>query len=305
VAPSRFALSPSLSLVLAAAFWGAGTVISKELLATVPPILFLVIQLAPSAAALWIVVWASGAKLDFGRWLLPILLLGLLNPGIAYTLSMLGLARTAASVTTLLWAAEPALIVALAWLFLREPVSARLIALTASAAAGVALASGLAQSGGLAGGTALGAALILAGVLCCAFYTVLSRKIAIDVDPLLMVAVQQTAALAWVLAIWPLEQQGGAIAQLAGLTARDWLGGLVSGLMYYAFAYWLYLNGLRAMPASKAGSFFNLIPIFGIAIAYVFLGERLSFVQWIGAAIILASVYAIQKWPAAPQRSLL
>jgi drug/metabolite transporter (DMT)-like permease len=59
-----------------------------------------------------------------------------LNPGLAYTLSMLGLTRTTASVATLLWAAEPVLIVALARLLLREPVTRRLITLTLAAACG-------------------------------------------------------------------------------------------------------------------------------------------------------------------------
>jgi drug/metabolite transporter (DMT)-like permease len=68
--------------------------------------------------------------------------------------------------------------------------------------------------------------------------------------------------------------------------------------MYYAMAYWLYLHGLRAMPAGRAGNFFNLIPIFGIVTAYLFLGERLNLVQGIGATIILLSVSILQAWPA-------
>ena len=50
------------------------------------------------------------------------------------------------------------------------------------------------------------------------------------------------------------------------------------------------------MPASRAGNFFNLIPVFGISIAYLFLGERLNPVQWAGAAIILVSVSVLQTW---------
>ncbi len=294
----RSGLSPAISLILTSAFWGLGTVISKELLSSVPPILFLVIQLAPSVALLWLIVWASGTKPKVGRWLLPILLLGLLNPGFSYTLSMLGLAHTTASVATLLWAAEPAIIVVLAWLFLREAVPLRLIVLTATAASGVILASGVARLDTLSPGNTLGAALILAGVLCCGFYTVLSRRITTEVDPLFMVAMQQTVALVWVVAIWPFESEEAVVSQIASLSSRDMLGGFISGLMYYAMAYWLYLHGLRSMPASRAGNFFNLIPVFGIAAAYVFLGERLSPMQWTGAIVILLSVTALQAWPA-------
>ena len=42
-------------LVLAAASWGAGTVISKRAVAEIPPLVLLVVQLATSVAALWVV----------------------------------------------------------------------------------------------------------------------------------------------------------------------------------------------------------------------------------------------------------
>jgi len=286
-------LSPSLSLVIASAFWGIGTVISKELLGSIPPILFLLIQLAPSVLVLWIVVLLSGLRPSNWRGLLPILVLGWLNPGLAYTFSMLGLAHTSASVATLLWAAEPSLIVALAWVLLRERISPGLILLTASAGAGVLLAGGGSEAD-LAGG-GWGSGLILAGVLCCALYTVLFRGIATDLHPLAIVAIQQSVGLAWVLAISPLEGEASGLAPLLSLSGAQWLGAIVSGLMYYAIAYWFYLMGLRAMPASRAGNFLNLIPVFGIASAYLFLGERLTGAQWIGGALILGSVLLLQS----------
>lgn len=292
-----FGLSPSLSLVIASAFWGAGTVISKELLGSVSPIPFLLIQLAPSVLVLWAVVAATGRWPAGTRGLLPILLLGWLNPGLAYTLSMLGLAQTSASVATLLWAAEPSLIVVLAWLLLRERLSIRLVLLTLSAALGVLLASGAVGSGTAFSGSAWGAATILAGVLCCAAYTVLFRGIATDMHPLFVVAVQQTVGLLWVIAIWPLDSGGSGPGDLAALPVSVWLGALASGLMYYAIAYWFYLAGLQAMPASRAGNFLNLIPVFGIAAAYLFLGERLTVLQWAGAALILGSVVLLQSRP--------
>lgn len=293
-------LSPSLSLVVASAFWGLGTVVSKELLGSIPPILFLLIQLAPSVAVLWIAVLALGIGPRGRRGMLPILVLGWLNPGLAYMFSMLGLAHTSASVATLLWAAEPGLIVLMAWMLLGERISPMLIALTATAGAGVVLAGG-GLDGDLAGGW--GAALILAGVVCCALYTVIFRGIATDLHPLAVVAVQQSVGLAWVVAIWPLEWGEGGIAPLTALTPGQWLGALASGLMYYAIAYWFYLVGLKAMPASRAGNFLNLIPVFGIAAAYLFLGERLAAPQWLGAALILGSVLLLQNRMAAAEAS--
>lgn len=284
-------LAPGVSLVLASAFWALGTVVAKELLTLLPPIAFLVLQLAPSVVVLWLVVLATGAGRPAWRELPGIALLGVLNPGLSYTLSMLGLATTSASVATLLWAAEPALIIVLAWFLLRERMSGRLIGLTAVAAAGVLVVSGLLELESMAGDAGYGAALILAGVLCCALYTVLSRRIVMTADPLVVVAVQQTAGLAWAAAIWPLE--GSSPAALLALPGAAILSGVASGLMYYVAAFWCYLRALRSVPASTAGMFLNLIPLFGVATAYLLLGERLTPVQWAGAAAIVLSVWAL------------
>lgn len=225
---------------------------------------------------------------------------------------MLGLARTTASVATLMWATEPALIVVLAWIVLREQITTLMIILTATAAIGVYFASGIASQGLSLQGTTYGAALILIGVICCAIYTVVSRDIAASVDPMAIIAIQQSVGLVWALSIWPFEWQGSALAELSRLTLIDVLGGLVSGLMYYALAFWFYLNGLRSMGASRAGNFFNLIPVFGITFAYAFLSERLSALQWAGAAVILVSVLSLQlfasrertAWQARPRLRL-
>ena len=54
--------SPRISLVLASAFWAVATVISKQFLTSVPPITFLVLQLAASVAAMWLLIAAMGVQ---------------------------------------------------------------------------------------------------------------------------------------------------------------------------------------------------------------------------------------------------
>ena len=43
------------------------------------------------------------------------------------------------------------------------------------------------------------------------------------------------------------------------------------------------------------GLFLNLIPIFGVGGAYLFLGERLTVVQWIGGTLILLAVVMVLR----------
>jgi drug/metabolite transporter (DMT)-like permease len=299
VAHNARGIPPAALLTLSAASWGIATVISKALLASVPPITFLVIQLAPSVCVLWFLVLATRTMRSSG--LVSLALLGLLNPGLSYTLSILGLTQTTASVATLLWAAEPALIVATAWVLLRENITNRFLIATLAAAFGVLLVSGSGVGSNLDGTSGYGALLILGGVFCCALYTVLSRRIATSIDPLSAVAIQQTAGLLWVVAIWPFEPVANPINSLLALSGRELLGGALSGLMYYALAFWCYLNALRSVTASTASIFLNLTPVFGIASAYIFLGERLAHSQWIGAVTISLSVLALLTWAAGPK----
>lgn len=287
--------SPAVLLVLACALWGGATVLSKALLASIPAVTLLVLQLAPSAAALWIAFSFSRERVGSPRLMLPLILLGLLNPGISYTLSLMGLARISASVSTLLWAAEPLMILGLAAVFLREPVTPRLLAVMLAGMFGVSLVSD--AWSGFQGNEndPAGILLLLGAVLCCAFYTVFSRRLSESLDPLFIVAVQQTAGLGWAVALLLWGTSHGSPSDLARLTPGLAAAAALSGLLYYAAAYWLYVAALRSVPAAVAGSYFNAIPVFGVTFAFVFLGERLSAVQWAGAAVILAAVFELVR----------
>jgi len=284
------------SLMLAAACWGFATVMSKAALAHVPPLTLLVVQLAGSVVFLWAIVALQRVRVRLDKTTAQLGLIGVLNPGIAYTFSLLGLALTTASMSTLIWITEPILILALAWLLLAERLRPPLLAFSALAVVGVVLVAGL-DASAHSGGSPLGNGLILAGVLCCALYTILTRRTAARIDPLVVAALQQTAAFAWAVLIWPIELFHA--GDHAAISPGTWAWAVVAGVLYYALAFWFYIDGLKRAPASLAGLFLNLIPIFGVSGAYVFLGERLAPAQWAGAIMILASVAGIVCWPSA------
>jgi drug/metabolite transporter (DMT)-like permease len=284
-----------LAMILAAACWGAGAVMSKGILDYLPPLTLLVVQLLASLAFLWTVIAIQRIRVPLGRETLRLSLIGLLNPGLAYTFSLLGLSLTTASMSALLWAAEPILILGLAWFILHERLTRPLLACSLLAIMGVFLVIGvnanIDNSGSFSGNL-----LILAGVLCCSLYTVLTRRDAASLDPVLLVALQQTAALFWALLIWPLELWSGEMVSLTAISSNVWFWAVTSGIVYYALAFWFYIIGLKRIPASLAGLFLNLIPIFAVGGAYLFLGERLTAVQWAGAALILVAVMAMLRF---------
>jgi drug/metabolite transporter (DMT)-like permease len=276
---------------------------SKYALEQIPPLTLLMVQLFVSVALLWLSVLVRGVRVRLNRDALRLGLIGILNPGLAYMFSLIGLSRTTASMSALLWAAEPIVIIGFAWLLLCERLTWPLLACAALAIVGVGVVAGLDVWGG---GTSslLGNLLIVIGVCCCALYTVLTRRMVANHSPFLIVALQQTAALLWALLIWPVELWNTGTLHLTAIPLRFWAWGAAGGLVYYALAFWLYLIGLQQAPASLAALFLNLIPIFGVGGAYLLLGERLTLAQWGGALLILVAVVTIvrlQQQPAPAQ----
>jgi drug/metabolite transporter (DMT)-like permease len=290
VASGSIARNDVAALTLAAVCWGLGTVVSKAALAEIPAVSLLAIQLASSLVVLVLLMRREGIPLRGGT---PALLgrLGILNPGLAYALGLLGLMSITASVSVLLWAIEPLMIVVLAAAFLRERVTTTLIVMSIVAVAGIVL---VVYEPTPIGGQIVGVFLTLAGIACCAAYTVITRRFLPDAPETgQVVLAQQTYGLllALVLAVTALAFGGDLMP--TGLTAFGLSSAVLSGALYYAGAYWLYLRALRRVPASLAASSFYLIPIVGVTAGAQLLGERLGPGQWVGAAMVLSAVAGI------------
>lgn len=276
-------------LVLAAACWGMGTVVSKQAIAELPPLTLLSVQLAVSVVALAIVLRLRGEHPPGGREGSLLGRLGLLNPGLAYALSLVGLTTITASLSVLLWAFEPILILALAAVVLGDRIGPGILGLSSAAVAGLLFV----VLDPAAGGSPLGIGLTLAGVAACAVYTVATRKWLLGADSTFgVVFAQQAHALLLSLALLMLVMISGNAVLAAQLTANGAASAVASGLLYYALAYSFYLSALRVTRASIAAASFYLIPVFGLAGGWL-IGERLQPQQWIGAVVVVVSVAAI------------
>jgi drug/metabolite transporter (DMT)-like permease len=287
IAPSDLA-----ALVLAATCWALGTVVSKAALDEMPPLTLLPIQLAASLAVLVLLMRSRGIPLRAGGS--PLLgRLGLLNPGLAYALSLIGLTTITASLSVILWALEPLLILFLAAWFLHERLTPAFVILSFVAIAGMAIVV-VDPSAGT--GALIGVALTVAGVVCCAVYTVVTRRWIPDAKETgQVVLAQQAHALAFaIIVLLIVGFAGGRIAPTA-LSGSAIASAIGSGVLYYAAAYWFYLGALRHVPASIAALSFYLIPIIGVAAGGLLLGERLQPHQWVGAVMVIGAILAILR----------
>jgi probable blue pigment (indigoidine) exporter len=127
------------ALVAAAACWGTGTVASKQVVDDVSPLTLLPMQLAASCILLTLIALALREPFAWTPPVRKLAALGVLNPGIAYALGLIGLTTITASMSVLLWALEPVVIMLLAALVLHEHIPLALAAAVAVAIAGVLL----------------------------------------------------------------------------------------------------------------------------------------------------------------------
>jgi drug/metabolite transporter (DMT)-like permease len=201
-------------------------------------------------------------------------------------LSLLGLTGITASLAVLLWAGEPILILLLAAAVLGDRIGPSIVLSTIAAVGGLTLV----VLDPAASGSAVGIGLTVAGVVVCAVYTVLTRRWLLGTDATFgVVLAQQVHALALSVVLLAGLLAAGQPMLPAHVSAAALLSAVISGLLYYAFAYSFYISALRRVRASIAAASFYLIPVFGLAGAWV-TGERLQPVQWLGAAIVLGAV---------------
>jgi probable blue pigment (indigoidine) exporter len=260
-------------------------VLSKYALDAVDASVLFPFQLTCSVLLLGAFLLVSGSTVRGIEHSLEIAALGVLNPGIAYVLGLTGLAQIEASMSVVIWATEPVLIVVLAFALLRERISLWSALCLASAMAGVALIVGTPS----AGDRFTGVALTFLAVVACALYSILLRRLDLTDGTLPIVFLQQSSALAFAVVVLIVVSEQPLRAVIDG-TPLHLASAILAGALYYGVAFLLYVAGLRRTSAHHAGMFLTLIPVFGVLFSALLLGERLEARQLLGSAVVVGSM---------------
>jgi len=262
---------------------------SKIALETVPPLTLLVIQLVCSNALLWTIVGLRRLALPSYQQAIKFALPGLIQPGLSFSLGIVGLSLTTVSIESLIWSTETIMIIGLAWLLLGEQVSIGLIIVSAVTFTGMVLVTVDVATAASSNASPVGNLLIFISTFCAALYTVLMRQRVAKLSPLLLVTLNQAVGLAGVFVVWLVSWRWLG-TDIASIGVGTWLLAAVSGIALHALPFWLHTIVLERMPASLASLFLTLIPVFSLSGARMFLREELSSAQWVGAGLILVAM---------------
>jgi drug/metabolite transporter (DMT)-like permease len=286
----------ALSMLLVGSYVG----LSKLLLAVFP--VFLLAWLRFGIAALAMVHWVprgvGEAPLSVhDRWLL---FLESFLGNFLFSICMLyGVLWSSAVSAGVVMATIPAAVALLSRVFLRERISARVAAAIGCAAIGIALLA-WARPAEAAGAqpswrNVLGHGLLLAAVFCEASYVVIGKRLTAQVSPRRISALINLWGL---LLVTPLGAWQAVSFDFGQTSLPNW--GL---LVFYSLAasvatVWLWMRGLRAVPASRAGVFTVLLPVAAALVGVIVLREPFGTAH--AAAFVLALVgLLLATWPAA------
>jgi len=213
---------------------------------------------------------------------------------------LFGVAMSSALAAGVIMAGMPAAVALMSRAFLKERISGRVMLGIACAVGGIALVS-LAKGGGHGGGSTeggtslLGNLLLLGALTCEASYVVIGKKLAAHIGPKRISALINLWGLALVtpLGIWQALS-----FDFSQVTSSSW--GLLG---FYSIAasmvtVWLWMTGLRHVPAAKAGIFTVMLPVSAAAVGVIFLGEHFSTAQAGALALALLGV-VLATWPGA------
>jgi drug/metabolite transporter (DMT)-like permease len=218
---------------------------------------------------------------------------------------LFGVAATSATAAGVVMAAIPAAVALLSRGFLHEPIAPRVRWAIALAVAGIVLlalarnpqtvdAKGVAAAGAAA--PWWGYALLLGAVLCEASYVVIGKRLAATVSPRRISALINLWGLAL---ITPFGLWQAWTFDFSAVNAPTW--GL---LVFYAMAasvvtVWLWMHGLRHVPAARAGVVTVCLPVTAALVGVVVLGEPFGPAHAVAFSLALAGLM-MATWPQRP-----
>jgi drug/metabolite transporter (DMT)-like permease len=207
-----------------------------------------------------------------------------------------GTRMSLASNAALLTLTLPISTAVLAFIFLGERMSRIRWASFALAIVGVLLCSGIDfKSLSLGGPYLVGNALIFFGILGSAFYNSYGKKVLERYSPMEMLFFTYVAMFV-IMTPLVLAKEREVFSAIPHFTLRTWTGLALLTFFHNYLSMVLFLKALKHLDAIQAALSNYLITFFGVPIAALWLGEKLTLVGIIGGIMILVSTLLITLW---------
>lgn len=216
-----------------------------------------------------------------------------------FSITMLfGVSMTSAVSAGVIMASIPAVVALMSWIFLKERIGLRIWGAVACSALGIGLIAlskselhGQVSRGPEAilaeGNALLGNVLVFVAVLCEAAYAVIGKKLTGDLSPKRITALINLWGF---LLMTPMGLYAALHFDFGTVTRGSWMLLVFYALAASVWTVWLWMTGLKSIPAARAGVFTVMLPVSAALVGVLALGETLSGQQLLAFAIALAGV---------------
>lgn len=290
-----------LLLTMTALFWAGNSIVGRAARDLVPAAALSFWRWTFALALLLPLAWPH-LRRDWAvlraHW--PVMLiLGGLGIGAFNTLLYTGLQTTTALNSMLIQSAQPALILMVGALAMRDRTSVRQILGVTVSLAGVLIIlargdAGLLLALRLNGGDAI----IAFAVLLWALYSVLLRKRP-PVHPLSFLAASIIVGLTAILPVYVTEIWSG---KLVVSTTGSALAIAYVSIFPSFLAYLFFNRGVELIGSAATAQYMNVMPLMGAGLAMLFLGETLQPFHIAGLILVVAGILVAGRSPQAPAR---
>ena len=278
---------------------GSYVALSKPLVAALPVFLLAWLRFGIGGAAMLHWLKKPSSEVPMTSQTKRLLFLESFLGNFLFSICMLfGVSMTGAVTAGVVMATIPAAVALMSWAFLGERIGLRTWAAVVCAVVGVTLVSLSKQelvapvSIGLEANLApqnnvLGTLLLLGAVLCEAAYAVIGKKLVGALSPKRITALINLwgFVLATPLGLWAAWQ-----FDFFSVTTPSWLLLVFYSLAASVWTVWLWMTGLKIIPAGQAGVFTVFLPVSAAAVGVIFLGENLSGLQALAFGVALLGV---------------
>jgi drug/metabolite transporter (DMT)-like permease len=284
-------LSAYASLALSMSLVGSYVALSKPLAAAIPVFLLAWMRFGIGGLAMahWLRKPANEQPMSMHTKRLVFLESFLGN--FLFSICMLfGVSMTSAVAAGVIMAGIPAVVALLSWAFLRERITGRVWLAIACAAAGIGLLgvnkheTTNAQSDSAA---LLGNLLVFGAVVCEASYAVIGKKLTGVLGPKRIGSLINLWGFALVT---PFGLYQALHFDFGSVQPGIWLLLVFYSIAASVWTVWLWMTGLKVVPAAQAGVFTVMLPVTAALVGVLVLGEQLAGAQLIAFALALAGV---------------
>jgi drug/metabolite transporter (DMT)-like permease len=275
-----------LALVGVAAVWGLTFTMVQDAIERIPVTTFLAYRFLAAAALVALAFHRDLRRLDGSGWRAGLVMGVFLTAG--YLLQTFGLEHTTASSAGFITGLFVVITPLLGALFLRQRVGGTGWTCAAASAAGLFLLAGV------AGGRLhpLGDALVLGCAVAFSAHILATGRAAPHHAVGALVAVQLAVCG---LTCFVVAAAAGDLQAPHGATV--WSALAVTAIVASALGFFVQTYAQRHAPPSRTALILASEPAFAGLFGYLLAGDRLSPVQWLGAALIVAAIVAVDAAP--------